>query len=145
MVSEARSEISGSLVPLSRRQAMLMLEAGYLWMDLGRFEQARELLAGAALLMPRSEVPQLALGTLEFNQRRYDKALQAFRRAQALAPRSALPRAHCGEALLFMGKLPEAGRELKAALQLEPGSDGARFAQALLDAQATGAIPAAAK
>jgi predicted Zn-dependent protease len=135
MTMAAKSEIEGSLVPLSKRQAMVMLEAGYLWMDLGNFDHARELLSGAALLMPKSEVPQLALGTLEFNRGAYDKALQAFRRAQSLAPRSALPRAHCGEALLFMGKQAEALRELKVALE-QPDSDGGRLARELLELKA---------
>jgi Flp pilus assembly protein TadD len=126
---------------MAKQQAMLMLEAGYLWMDLGKFDNARELLTGAATLMPKSEVPQIALGTLEFNQGHHEKALQVFRRAQQLAPRAALPRAHCGETLLFMGKVNEAMKELKAALDLEPGSDGAAFAQALIDAKEAGALP----
>ena len=75
-MTEAKSDIAGSLVPMSKQQAMLMLEAGYLWMDLGKFDHARELLAGASLLMPKSEVPQIALGSLEFNQGHFDKALQ---------------------------------------------------------------------
>lgn len=140
-MAEAKSEIANSLVPVSRQQAMLMLEAAYLWMDMGKFDEARDVLSGAATLMPRSEVPQLGLGTLEFNQGRHDKALQAFRRAQQLAPRSALPRAHCGETLLFMGKVNEAMKELKSALELEPGSDGAKFAQSLIDAKEAGALP----
>jgi predicted Zn-dependent protease len=138
---EAKSEIANTLVPVQRPQAMLMLEAGYLWMDLGKFDSARDVLAGAATLMPKSEVPQLALGTLEFNQGHHDKALQAFRRAQQLAPKASLPRAHCGEALLFMGKVNEAMKELKAALELEPGSDGAAFAQSLIEAKDAGALP----
>jgi tetratricopeptide (TPR) repeat protein len=137
------SEISGSLVPLARREAMILLEAGYLWLDMGQFEKAREVFAGAALLMPKSEVPQLALGSLEFAQGRHDKALQAYRAAQRLAPSSALPRAHAGEALLFMGKVPEALKELKAAMDLEPEGDGARLAQALLEAKESGALPPA--
>ena len=138
------SEISGSLVPLARREAMILLEAGYLWLDMGQYEKAREVFAGAALLMPKSEVPQLALGSLEFAQGRHDKALQAYRAAQRLAPSSALPRAHAGEALLFMGKVPEAMKELKAAMDLEPEGDGARLAQALLEAKEAGALPPAA-
>jgi len=138
---EAKSEIANSLVPMTKQQAMLMLESAYLWMDMGKFDNARELLTGAAQLMPKSEVPQLALGTLEFNQGKHDKALQAFRRAQALAPRAALPRAHCGEALLFMGKVNEAMKELKSALDLEPGSDGAKFAQSLIEAKEAGLPP----
>jgi tetratricopeptide (TPR) repeat protein len=137
------SEISGSLVPLARREAMILLEAGYLWLDMGQFEKAREVFAGAAVLMPKSEVPQLALGSLEFAQGRHDKALQAYRAAQRLAPNSGLPRAHAGEALLFMGKVPEAMKELKAAMDLEPEGDGARLAKALLEAKEAGALPPA--
>ncbi len=138
---EVKSDIAGSLVPMTKSQATLMLEAAYLWMDLGKFDNARELLTGATLLMPKSEVPQNVLGTLEFNQGRFDKALPVFRRAQQLAPRASLPRAHVGETLLFMGKVNEAMKELKAALDLEPDSDGARFAEALIAAKDAGALP----
>lgn len=135
------SEIAGSLVPVARQQAMILLEAGYIWMDMGKFDRAKDVFSGAAVLMPKSEVPQLALGALEFSQGRHDKALQAYRAAQRLAPNSSLPRAHAGEALLFMGKVPEATKELKAALDLEPESDGARLAQALMQAKDAGALP----
>ena len=145
MSETSTSEIAGSLVPLTRQQAMLLLESGYLWMDMGQFDKAREIFTGAAALMPRSEVPQLALGTLEFAQGRHDKALQAYRAAQRLAPRSALPRAHAGEALLFMGKVNEAVKELKAALELEPEGDGARLAQALMEAKEVGVLPPPAR
>jgi len=135
------SEISGSLVPLARREAMILLEAGYLWLDMGQFDKAREVFAGAAVLMPKSEVPQLALGSLEFAQGRHDKALQAYRAAQRLAPNSGLPRAHVGEALLFMGKVPEALKELKAAVDLDADGDGGRLARALIEAKEAGALP----
>jgi tetratricopeptide (TPR) repeat protein len=135
------SEIAGSLVPVAKQQAMILLEAGYIWMDMGKFDKAKDVFSGAAVLMPKSEVPQLALGALEFSQGRHDKALQAYRAAQRLAPNASLPRAHAGEALLFMGKVPEATKELKAALDLEPESDGARLAQALIQAKDAGALP----
>lgn len=136
--SGSEESIQGSLVPLPRELARLILEAGYLWLDLGKHDKAKEVFAGAAVLMPKSEVPQLALGTLEFNQGHNEKALQAFRAAQRLAPHSSLPRAHAAEALLFLGKEGEAAKELKAALEVEPDSDGARFAQSLIEAKETG-------
>jgi tetratricopeptide (TPR) repeat protein len=139
------SEIANSLVPVERRQAMVLLEAGYLWLDMGHFDKARDIFAGAAALMPKSEVPQLGLGALEFAQGRHDKALQAYRSAQRLAPQSALPRAHAGEALLFMGKVPEALKELKAAMDLEPDGDGAKLAQSLIQAKEAGVLPPAKK
>ena len=126
------SDIAGSLVPLSKQQAMLMLESAYLLMEMGNWEHARETALGCALLMPKSEVPQLTIGSIEFGQQKYDKALQAYRAAQRLAPKSALPRAHCGEALQAMGKYAEAMKELVAATEIEPGSGGAAFAVALM-------------
>jgi tetratricopeptide (TPR) repeat protein len=129
--SASASEINGSLVPMEKRQAVLMLEAGHLWMDMGRFDAAREVLVGCTMLMPKSEVPQLALGTLEFVQGKHEKALQAYRQAQRLAPRSGLPHAHVGEVLLFMGKLNEAMKELKAAQTKEPDGDGAQLSASL--------------
>jgi tetratricopeptide (TPR) repeat protein len=139
------SEISNSLVPLERQQAMVLLETGYLWLDMGHFDKARDVFAGAAALMPKSEVPQLGLGAVEFAQGRHDKALQAYRSAQRLAPQAALPRAHAGEALMFMGKVPEALKELKAAMDLEPDSDAAKLAQSLIQAKEAGILPPAKK
>lgn len=136
----AEARIQNSLVPLDRSQAMLLLEVGYLWLDLGKPDKAKDVFAGVAALMPRSEIPQIGLGSVELACGRYDKALQAFRAAQRLAPRSGLPRAHAGEALLFLGKHPEALKELKAAFELEPNGDGAKLAQALLDARDAGAF-----
>ncbi len=138
---EAPSDISGSLVSMGKQQAMILLEAGYLWMDMGKFDEAKEVLTGAAALMPKSHVPQLALGTLAFAQGQHEKALQAYRSAQKLAPKSGLPRAHAGEALLFLGKVKEAMKELKAAQTVEPEGDGARLAQALIEATEAGALP----
>lgn len=136
------TEIAGSLVPVTQQQARLLLESGYVWMDMQNFDRAREVFSGAATLMPRSPVPQIALGTLALAQGQADKALQAYRAAQRLDPRASLPRAHCGEALLFMRKYPEAVKELKAAVELEADSDGARLAAALIQAHEVGAFGA---
>lgn len=133
-------EIAG-LVPVSKDEVVILLEAGYVLMDMGRFDHAREVFTGASALLPKSEVPHLALGTLEFSQGRHDKALQAYRKAQQLAPKSSLPRAHAGEALLFLNKANEAVKELQAAIDVEPDGDGARLAQALLEAKEAGALP----
>ena len=136
----ASDRIQG-LVEVTREEATLMLEAGYVYMDMGKFKEAREVFTGAAALFPKSEVPHLALGTLEFSQGRHDKALQAYRAAQRVAPKAGVPRAHCGEALLFLGKVAEADRELKAAIDLDPDGDGGRLARALLEAKEEGALP----
>jgi tetratricopeptide (TPR) repeat protein len=135
------SEIQGSLVNMTQKDARLLLESGYLWMDMGQFDKAREIFMGCAALMPKSDAPHLALGTLEFAQGRHQKALQSYRAAQKLSPKSGLARAYAGEALLFMGKVTEAMKELKAAQTLDPDGDGARLAQALLEAKESGVLP----
>lgn len=136
------TEIAGSLVPVSQHQARLLLEAGYVWMDMQRFDRAKEVFSGAAALMPKSPIPHIALGTLSLAQGQPDKALQAYRAAQRADPRAALPRAHCGEALLFLKKFPEAVRELRAAVDLEADGDGGRFAASLLEAHELGTFGA---
>lgn len=127
-MAEPKSDIAGSILPVSKQQAMLMLESVYLWMDLGKFDHARELANGAAALMPKTKQVQFALGTIEFNQQKYDKALQAFRAAQRLDGKSGLARAHCAEALIFMGKSAEALKELQSARELEDDGGVAEFA-----------------
>jgi tetratricopeptide (TPR) repeat protein len=129
------------LVEVSREEATLVMEAGYIYMDMGNWKAAQEVFTGAAALFPRSEAPHLALGTLEFAQGRHDKALQAYRAAQRVAPKAGLPRAHCGEALLWLGKVAEAEKELKAAIDLDPDGDGGNLARALLDAKTEGVLP----
>lgn len=130
--------IRNSLVPVERPQAMLLLEAGYVWLDMGKWDKARDVFSGVAALMPKSEVPHIGMGSVEIAQGRFDKALQAFRAAQRLAPRAGLPRAHAGEALLFMGKPNEAMKEFKAACELDPEGDGGKLARALLEAKEAG-------
>lgn len=130
-MAETKSDIAGSILPVSKQQAMLMLESIYLWMDLGKFDHARELASGVAALMPKTKQAQFALGTIEFNQQKYDKALQAFRAAQRLDAKSGLARAHCAEALIFMGKTGEALKELQSARDLEDDGGVAEFAYRL--------------
>lgn len=137
-------ELDG-IVPVSKQEAMILIEAGYQLMNMHRFDHAREVFTGVAALLPRSEVPHFALGSLEFALGHDDKALQEYRKAQRLAPESGVARAYAGEALLFMGKVAEAVKELKAAIDLDPDGDGARLARALLEAKEAGALPPKSK
>jgi tetratricopeptide (TPR) repeat protein len=138
---DPESHIANSLVPFTKQQARVLLEAGYLWLDMQQFDKAKDVFAGAAALMPKSEVPQLGLGTLHFAQGQHDKALQAYRSAQKLAPNPGLARAHVGEVLLFMGKVNEAMKELKAAIEVDDDGDGGKLARALIEAKDAGALP----
>lgn len=133
-------EIAG-LVPVQRTEAALLLEAGYLYLEMGKFAEAQAVLQGASALLPHSEVPRVALGNFFFARGDHRKALAEHRAAQKLAPKSALPHAHAAEALFFLGNAKEAVAECQKALELEKKGPGAELAQALLDAHEAGALP----
>ena len=53
------AEALQGLVPISQRDVTLMLEAGYLLMELQRHKEAEEVFSGVMSLLPRSEVPRM--------------------------------------------------------------------------------------
>lgn len=128
------------LVPVPQGEVALLLEAGYLFMEMRKFKEADEIFTGVAALVPHSEVPLICLGNLAFSQGRYDRALKFHKDALARAPENALAQAHVGEALLFMKKREEAKAALEKAIALEPEGDAATFANSLLDAAAAGVV-----
>jgi hypothetical protein len=46
-MAESASEIAGSLVPVAKQQAMILLEAGYIWLDMGKFDKAKDVFGSA--------------------------------------------------------------------------------------------------
>lgn len=133
-------EILKGLIELPQSEAALLLEAGYLYMEMGRHKEAEEVFAGVAALLPHSEVPVVALGNLEFAQGRFQRALKLHQDALKLKPGSALAQAHVGEALLWLKKTDEGKKALHKAMELEPDGMPATFAKALLDAHAAGEL-----
>jgi tetratricopeptide (TPR) repeat protein len=133
-------EMLKGLIELPQPEAALLLEAGYLSMEMGRPKDAEEIFAGVAALLPHSEVPLVALGNLEFAQGRYQRALKHHQDALKLKPTSALAQAHVGECLLWLKKTDEGLKALKKAVEMEPGGMPATFAKALLDAHAAGEL-----
>ncbi len=136
------SETILGLVELPQPEAVLLLEAGYLSMEMGKAKDAEDIFAGVCALLPHSDVPWVALGNLEFSQGRYARALKHHQEALKVRPDSALAHAHIGEALLWLKKTDEALAALRKAIALEPSGMPAQFAQALLDAHAEGAVGA---
>ena len=133
-------EMLKGLIDVPQTEAALLLEAGYLYMEMGKPREAEEVFAGVASLLPHSEVPHVALGNLEFSQGHFQRALKHHQDALKLRPDSALAQAHIGEALLWLKKVDDGVKALQAAIGLEPESAPAAFAQALLDAHVQGAF-----
>ncbi len=127
------------LVPVPQSEVGLLLECGYLYMEMQKVREAEEIFSGVAALVPHSEVPLICLGNLFFTQGRYDRALKFHRDALRKNPESALAQAHAGEAMLFLKKRDEGKAALEKAAQMDPEGAGV-FANSLLDAMAAGVI-----
>jgi tetratricopeptide (TPR) repeat protein len=128
------------LIELPQPEAALLLEAGYLYMEMGKPREAEEVFSGVAALLPHSEIPLVALGNLEFSQGHFQRALKHHQDALKLKPDSALACAHVGEALIWLKKVDEGVSSLKKALELDPTGGPAAFATALLEAHQQGAF-----
>ncbi len=133
-------EILKGLVEVPQPEAALLLEAGYLYMEMGKPKDAEEVFAGVAALLPHSDVPLVALGNLEFSQGRFQRALTHHSAALKVKPGSALAQAHVGEALLWLKRADEGTKALQKAIEMEPDGMPAKFAKSLLEAHAAGEL-----
>ena len=115
----------------SKDEMALMMEAGFIYRDAGKFEEAREIFRGMRALAPKSEVPEVALGTVSFQAREFDDAVAHYQEALKLNPRSAYAYAHLGEAELFRMDKKTARDYLKKALELDPKGEFGKMARAL--------------
>ena len=128
------------LIPVSQGEVGLLLESGYLYLEMQKFKEAEEIFTGVAALVPHSEVPLICLGNLHFSQGRFERALKFHKEALKKNPESALAQAHIGESLAFMKKKSEAKTALEKAIEMEPNGDAAAFASSLLDGIAAGVV-----
>lgn len=129
------------MVPLKREDLITLMEGGYIYLGMGRLEQAREVFEGVACLAPESEVPLVAIGSVHFAGKKFDQAIQCYKKALAVKPDSPFVRAYLGEALFFKGKKGEALAELEKASMLDPNGKSGDFARSLLEAIKNGFVP----
>lgn len=127
-------QVQNSLVPVLQRDVTLMLEAGYLFIELHKHKEAEDIFLGVAALVPHSEVPHLALGNLHFSQGRFTPALKAHQQAVQLNPQSSIAHALAAESLFFLKKHDEGRETLKRALALPDDGSAHEFAKALQEA-----------
>lgn len=128
------------LIDVPQTEIALMLEAGYLYMEMFKFKEAEEIFQGVAALVPHSEVALVCQGNLALSQGKFDRAVKLHKEAIARVSDSALAHAHLGEALIFSKKHDEARTALKKAAELDPEGPSGTFATSLLDGLAAGVI-----
>ena len=126
------------IIPVPQKDVILLLEAGYLYLEFGKSQEAEDVFSGISMLIPHSEVPHIALGNLYFSMGRFNPALKAHKKAVRLNEESAAAHASVGEILFFLRRPDEALKQLDRAIQLEPDGSAGQFAMALKDAHELG-------
>ncbi len=133
------------MIQLDRNHLQVMMEAGYVYIGMRRFKEARAMFEGIACLAPDSEVPLVALGNVEFCEDRLQKAMKHYRDALEIDRKSVFAKVYLGEALIFAGEKAEGLKLLNEVAKADRGGGAGDFARALLDAIKGGFDPAAAR
>ncbi len=123
-----------SQVKTSDEELRVMLESGLVLREAGRLDEAEKIFLGVRELVPKSDVPLVALSSLAVRRGDFDEALRLCEEALKTDPESVFARVHHAEVLLYQQKREEAIAELKSIIEAAPESPHTQTARALLDA-----------
>lgn len=122
-----------SLIQPSDDEIRVILEAGFLLREAGRFAESEQIFDGVAKFIPDSEVPQVGLATVKLQQGDYYSAQSICEDALKIKPHSLYARVHRAEALLFQQKHEEAITEFQEIIETDADSPHSRTAKAFLE------------
>jgi tetratricopeptide (TPR) repeat protein len=120
------------IVP-SNDELTLLMEAGLVYRDYGKLQEARDVFSGVRAMMPQSEVPDVFLGTVSMQEGDYAAAQKHYQRALETNPKSAFAYTQLGELNLVQKNEAEARANLKKAIELDPRGDYGKTARGLLE------------
>jgi ribosomal protein S12 methylthiotransferase accessory factor len=122
----ARLDEALTLDPPPHDEASIHTQRGVALKDLGRYQEAKAaLLTAAAFPEPHQEVFNL-LGFCHYKLGEHEQAVEAFSRAIEIEPGDAINYANIAANLREMGRLEEARRMYRQALELDPSLELAR-------------------
>lgn len=130
-----------NLIEIDRSNLVLMMEAGYIYLGMQRFDEAMKVFEGIAALAPDSDVPEVALGSVEFCKGNFKKAMAHYKKAQKKDPNSLFAKVYMGETLFFSGDKEHAVELLMEVKKADPDGGAGGFAIALLQAIDDGYTP----
>ena len=119
-------------VNASKDEIGVLMEAGIVYRESGKFAEARQVFEGVQALLPKSDAARVALGTVDFQQGDFEGAARHYRLALELNPRSAYAQAHLGEVEIFRKDKEKAREHLREAIRLDPHGTFGKFARSLL-------------
>jgi tetratricopeptide (TPR) repeat protein len=119
------------VIDVPRKDIVTMLEAGYIYLAMKRFQDAKKLFEGVCELAPKHDVPLVALSNVYFTQNKYLEAIRILKKAIKDNPDSAYAYVHLAESQLFYGKRDDAFKSMEKAMELEPEGKSGDFAKSL--------------
>ncbi|MBI4212515.1 MAG: tetratricopeptide repeat protein [Deltaproteobacteria bacterium] len=126
------------MIELDRQHLVILMEAGYVYLGMKRYDDARSVFEGVSALAPDSDVPLVALGGVHFCEGRLKEAIACYEQALKLDPGSLFAKVYLGEALLFAGRMDD-GMVLLKEVEKKDGTGAAgHFASTLIDAVKNG-------
>ncbi len=131
------------MIDVPREDIIVMLEAGYIYLAMKKFKEAKKIFDGICELAPKHDVPQVAVANVFFAQGKYLECIRLLKKALKDNADSAFAYAHLGEAQLFYGKRKDALKSLNKANEIEPNSEGksGEFARSLINLMEMGYDP----
>lgn len=129
------------MIDVARDNIVLMLEAGYMYLAMRKFKQAKEIFEGLTLLAKKHDIPQVGLANVYFSEGKFRDSIRILKNVVKEVPDSSFAWAHLGESLLFYGKREEAQESLEKAIECDDEGSSGAFAQSLLDLIAQGYDP----
>ncbi len=128
------------MIQIDRKHLQVIMEAGYVYMGMRRFKEARAVFEGLTALVPGSEVPHVAIGNVDFCENKLNQAIKRYQMALKIDPESVFAKVYLGEALFFHGKREQGFELLSEVARRDQGGAG-DFARALIDAIRAGFEP----
>lgn len=120
-------------VKVPDEELRVMLESGLILREAGRLDEAEKIFLGVRELVPKSDVPFVALSSIAVRRGNFEEALRLCEEAMENAPNSLFARVNHAEILLYQKKAEEAEAELREIVENNPDSPHRRTAQSLLD------------
>ncbi len=129
------------MIDVQRDDLVIMMEAGYVYLAMRKFQEAKEIFEGVSILAKKHDIPQVGLANTYFAQSKFLESVRILKNAVKETPASAFAWAHLGESLLFHGKYDDARQALQKASELDAKGSSGEFAKSLLQLMDQGYDP----
>lgn len=100
-------------IKATEEELRVMLESGLVLREAGRLDEAEDVFRGVLELVPRSDVPLVALSSIAVRRGNFDEALRLCEEALEYSSDSVFAQLNHAEILLYQKRLDEAEQELQ--------------------------------